>query len=90
VITGDQLETILAFVLPGFIALKIFAKRGGEARRTDLEWTLWSVLVAYVIGVALDLAGLGRESSERFVPSLLMGAAVGGGGVLAWWLWHGM
>jgi uncharacterized protein DUF6338 len=87
VITVEQAQAALALLLPGFLALKIFAARGGESRRTDLEWTLWSLLVAALIGATLDLFGWPAALRVRLVPSLALGLLGGVGAVIVWKIW---
>lgn len=84
-ITAEQVKDTLAFLVPGFLALKIFALRGGISRRTDFEWTVWSILVAALIGVVLDLFRL--PAAERFLPSLVVATAGGLLAIVVWAAW---
>lgn len=84
-ITAEQVQATLAYLVPGFVALKLFAVRGGVSRRTDFEWTLWSVLVAALIGLVLDW--LAVAEGIRLLPSLLLAVVGGLLAILAWDWW---
>jgi uncharacterized protein DUF6338 len=45
-ITAEGVADTLRLLIPGFVALKLFYLFGLKTKRSDLEWTLWSVLVA--------------------------------------------
>lgn len=61
---GDQVIHTLTYVAPGFVALKIFYLFGLRSRRSDLEWTIWSLVTSVVVG---GLSGL-----LPFSPDLLV------------------
>jgi hypothetical protein len=65
-ISSDQVEATLAFLIPGFVALKIFYLVGQRTKRADWEWTLWSLLVSAPIGAAANViaAALGQPTGS--------------------------
>jgi len=80
-ISAADVEVTLRYIVPGFLALKVFYFLGLKTRRTDLEWTLWSLLAAVLID-----AGVGRlnppDANVRLliavVTALLAGLALAG------------
>jgi hypothetical protein len=48
-VTTQEVADTIALLLPGFVALKVFYQFGLKTKRTDLHWTLWSVLVAFLL-----------------------------------------
>jgi Family of unknown function (DUF6338) len=85
VFSASDLRDTLLLLVPGFLALKIFAWRGFQARRTDLEWTLWSLLVAGLINGALTLAQLPAQAI--FATSVVVAVALGFALGAIWQLW---
>jgi hypothetical protein len=76
VITASEAAETLRLLVPGFVALTVFYWLGLRTKRTDLEWTLWSLLAAAVIDALIDplvhlLPGLAH------VPRLLIGLTLG-------------
>ena len=69
-----QARDVVLFLAPGFVALKVFQLFGAQRKRSDWEWTTWSVLVAALIGV-LPFAPAAR---------LLVGFALGVLLAVAW------
>jgi hypothetical protein len=85
-ISPDDLVVTLLYVLPGFVALKIFYVLGLRRRRSDLEWTLWSVLAAAPLGAAaMTLWPATGQEHVRIAIALALGAALG---LLLVGLWH--
>jgi hypothetical protein len=84
-VSASDVRDTLLLLVPGFLALKIFAWRGFRARRTDLEWTLWSLLVAGVINASLTFTGWPQPA--MFFASILFAVALGIGfaGLWEWW-----
>jgi hypothetical protein len=74
-ITADQAAATILLLVPGFLALKVFARYGLRSRWSDLEWVLWSLVAAGVIGAATDFAGL--MGGIRVAVSLALGALLG-------------
>lgn len=74
---GEVADTI-KLLAPGFVALKIFYQFGLRTRRTDLEWTLWSVLAAFVIApVGPWLTEQLDRDIEPIWLALVVGAVLG-------------
>lgn len=85
----DLVDGIL-FLAPGFFALKLFYVLGAQRRRSEWEWTTWSVLVSIPINLvaawmATGSFGLGKpdlvEIENRFAVASLLG-------LLAVLVWH--
>jgi hypothetical protein len=85
VFSASDLRDTLLLLVPGFLTLKIFAWRGFRLRRTDLEWTMWSLLVAGIINGALTWAQW--PAPAIFVGSLIFAVALGFGLAGAWEWW---
>jgi hypothetical protein len=85
-ITAEQAADTLRLLIPGFVALKVFYVLGLRTRRSDLEWALWSLLVAALLdGIANWLIGyVPGLAGSSFVLSLLLGVALAAGGAAAW------
>ena len=86
-ISPDEIAAALRYLIPGFLAVKVFYWFGIKSRRTDLELTLWSVIAAAVVNVAIDLlwpptaqaAGSPTpDDYKRFLLAGLVGLIVGG------------
>jgi hypothetical protein len=78
----DVFQTIL-LIGPGFVALKVFQLFGARRKRSEWEWTVWSVIAGVLIA-ALAL-GLSRaltlpDVAARFAVAIVAGAA----GALLW------
>jgi len=48
-----EVRDVVLFLAPGFIALKAFQLLGAQRKRSEWEWTTWSVLVAAFLGAAV-------------------------------------
>lgn len=79
-ISAAEVAATLQLLVPGFVALKTFYWFGLRTRRTDLEWTLWSVLAAAAIGAVVDLV---PQADPRLRLLLGVAIAVVGGWVAA-------
>jgi hypothetical protein len=84
-VSASDVRDTLLLLAPGFLTLKIFAWRGFHLRRTDFEWTVWSLLVAGLINGALNLTGWPEKAI--FLGSLVFAVALGLGlgGAWKWW-----
>lgn len=83
--SASDLRDTLLLLVPGFLALKIFAWRGFQLRRTDLEWSMWSLLVAGIISGILVWAKW--PADRMFVGSILVAVLIGLGLALFWGWW---
>jgi hypothetical protein len=81
-VTTDLVAGVL-FLAPGFLALTLFYLLGAQRKRSEWEWTTWSVIASLPI---TGLASLARDyfSSARTDPDpievvlrMLIGAAAG-------------
>ena len=81
-----DVEATLKFLVPGFLALKVYYSLGLSWRRTDFEWTVWSIVVSAVLSVFLGRFSL--TDDQRFLLSLAAGLAVGMLLALGWKLWR--
>src|SRR5450759_3293784 len=82
-VSATDVEATLRYIVPGFVALKVFYLLGLKTRRTDLEWTLWSLLAAALIDAAIGVLNP-ADSNRRLL--IAVAAAVAAGVVLgiAW------
>ena len=78
-ISAADVAATLEYLVPGFVAVKLFYWRGLQGRRTDLELTLWSVLVAAGINAALDRMELGIDADARLLVSVALATLLGWG-----------
>ena len=75
--------------MPGFLALKVFYVFGLRTRRTDLEWTLWSLLAAAVIDAAVGaviFVAPAIVAVPRLVLALIIAIAAGFSLAGGWYL----
>jgi hypothetical protein len=82
-VSADDVVATLRFLVPGFVALRVFYWLGLKTRRTDLELTLWSLLAAAVIDAVANLAHPG-DGTTRLVLAVAIAVAIGGFGSAAW------
>lgn len=82
-LTATDVEATLRYVVPGFIALKVFYLFGLRTRRTDLEWTLWSILAAAAIDTAAGLLNP-SDATKRLLIAVALALAAGVVGALLW------
>jgi hypothetical protein len=47
----EQLRQAFYLIAPGFLTLKIFQLFGSERKRSEWEWSVWSVLVSVLLDV---------------------------------------
>lgn len=78
------IQDTLLHLVPGFIALKAFYIVGFQTRRTDLELTLWSLVVAAFINAVFGVVAPDIEASRRVIVEMLAGLALGLLAALAW------
>lgn len=79
--SADDIGSIIRDLLPGFVALKVFYWFGIQSRRSDLEWTVWSILVAVAINAFVDRLISETDPTLRLLITLV--AAVGIGWIAA-------
>lgn len=72
--TADQLREAAFLLAPGFLTLKLFQLLGADRKRSEWEWTVWSVLVSLVI----DLV------THDPVGKVVVAGALGFGAVVVW------
>jgi len=82
-VSASDAEATLRFVVPGFVALKVFYVFGLKTRRTDLEWMLWSLLGAAVVDAAVGLLNP-PDANVRLFVALTLALLSGGIGVAVW------
>jgi hypothetical protein len=78
-----DLEGALRLVVPGFVALKVFSLLALRSRRTDLELTLWSLLVAVFIDATVSHFSP-SDDLIRLVEACALGGVLGIGSALGW------
>jgi len=82
-VSADDVVATLRFLVPGFVALRVFYWLGLRTKRTDLELTLWSLLAAAVIDGLASLFNPG-DGLVRLVLALAIAVALGAFGSAAW------
>jgi hypothetical protein len=82
-ISADDVVATLRFLVPGFVALRVFSTLALKTKRTDLELTLWSLLAAAVIDALASLVNPG-VGLVRLVLALGIAVALGAFGSAAW------
>jgi hypothetical protein len=83
VISAPDVAATLEYLLPGFIAIKVFTFFGLRSTRTDLELTLWSLAAS----VPLGWAGARVNAEYANGVALLLGIAMAGIAAYAWNNW---
>jgi hypothetical protein len=81
-ITADQVGSTIAFLAPGFLALKIFYLFALKSKRSDLEWTIWSLIASLALS-----ATAGRFTSSQPAAVAISFAFAALVGVIASWAW---
>lgn len=64
--TDDALLGALFVLAPGFVAVKLFQIFGTQWRRTDWEWTVWSLVTGVLVAVAIGLTPLRLVPAQEF------------------------
>ena len=85
-ISATDAEATLKFLVPGFLALKVFYSWGLSWRRTDFEWTVWSLLVSALLAVFMNRLSLNDD--QRFLLSIAAALGFGLVLVLVWQAWR--
>ena len=75
-VSATDVEATLRYIVPGFVALKVFYVLGLKTRRTDLEWTLWSLLAAALIDAAVGVLNP-PDSNRRLLIAFVAAVAAG-------------
>lgn len=70
----DNLRDAAFLLAPGFLTLKLFQHFGAQRKRSEWEWTVWSVLVSLGIDVVT------KDSATKLVAALVAGLLL----VAAW------
>jgi hypothetical protein len=89
----DDILKVVAIVGPGFVLLKVLYLFGGQHRRLEWEWVVWSVLIGIVLanlaGVLVGLGSFIQGPVDRDTVQVLtsFALAVAFGALLAWW-WY--
>ena len=72
-VTAAEAQATLEYLVPGFLALKLFYLLGLRTRRSDLAWTVLSVAAAAGLnGVATNILGVG-EPGWRAIDATAIG-----------------
>lgn len=70
-ITADEAIATIAYLIPGFVALKVFQVVALRTRRTDLELTLWSLLASAAIRAVVVPLGITSPTLDLAVSLVL-------------------
>lgn len=92
--SSSDLALNLALVAPGFVALKIIDLFGGQHRRLEWEWVVWSLVVTLPIAgiawamrqvLALWFAEITPPDALELVCRFVVAVALGSAVAAAWW-----
>lgn len=83
-ISASGVADTLRLLVPGFVALSAFYRVGLRSKRTDLQWTVWSVLLSAPIVALVSLTGV-SDVNQRLAISLALALI---GGLLFGWIWN--
>lgn len=81
--SAADVQATLEYLVPGFIALKVFYVVGLRTRRSDLGWTTLSIATAAALNGLVTVAGV-TDASWRVVIATIVGVVVALGGGLLW------
>jgi hypothetical protein len=79
-IAAADVASTLEYLLPGFVAIKVFTFFALRSTRTDLELTIWSLAAS----VVLAWAGAFLLPANRTAAALILGVAVAGVAAFVW------
>jgi hypothetical protein len=77
----EDLINVVLILAPGFVALKIFQHFGTQRKRSEWEWTVWSIIVGAVIAVIVAAVPIDFLANDATVD-LGGGISFGTSGVL--------
>jgi hypothetical protein len=77
-------QATLEYLVPGFVALKVFYVLGLRTRRSDLEWTILSVAAAALVNAATSAWFGVSDVSQRALVATVLGVGVAFVGAWAW------
>lgn len=81
--TAIDVQATLEYLIPGFLALKVFYLGGRRTRRSDFEWTVLSIAAAAVLNGLVGVVG-SPWSSYRVLVSTVVGVVIALLASLAW------
>lgn len=81
--SADEIKATLAYLVPGFVALKVFYVLGLRTRRTDFDWTILSIATAAVLNYAIAMFGV-TDPLAQSIDALGVGIVVAAVGAWVW------
>jgi hypothetical protein len=82
-VNAAEVQATLEYLVPGFIALKVFYVVGLRTRRSDLGWTTLSIATAAALNAAATVAGV-SDPSWRVVIATVVGVVIALAAGIAW------
>lgn len=73
--TAADIQGTLEYLVPGFVALKVFYVVGLRTRRSDFGWTVLSIATAAGLNVLATRAGI-TDATERVIVATVFGVVV--------------
>lgn len=70
-----DIQTTLEYLVPGFVALKVFYVVGLRTRRSDLGWTVLSIATAAGLNALATVAGI-TDASWRVIAATIVGVVI--------------
>jgi uncharacterized protein DUF6338 len=83
-VSAPDIEATIRYLVPGFIALKVFYLFGLRTRRSDFGWTVLSIATAAILDSIVGLLGV-QGRAERLLVATGLGVLLA---VLAGLLWQ--
>jgi hypothetical protein len=74
-VNAIDVRTTLEYLVPGFIALKLFYVVGLRTRRSDLGWTVLSVAAAAALNALVTVAGI-SDAAWRVIVATVVGVSL--------------
>jgi hypothetical protein len=83
-VSAVEAQATLAYLVPGFVALKLFYIVGLRTRRSDLSWTVLSVAAAAALNGIVAYVGV-ADFSWRIAWATVLGLVLA---LVAGWIWR--
>jgi hypothetical protein len=74
-VNAADIQRTLEYLVPGFIALKVFYVVGLRTRRSDLGWTVLSIATAAALNALATVVGI-TDASWRVIAATIVGILI--------------